>query len=51
VRIPAQGKIGEIGQNCTTKLPINRAAHRISAHDLNDLDIEQMRRMEGLSGV
>lgn len=51
VRIPAQGKIGQVGERRAATLPIDLARRRIPADNLRDFDVEQMGRVQRLSRV
>ncbi len=51
VRIPAQRKVGQVGESRATTLAIDLASRRIPADDLRYFNIEQMGRMQRLSRI
>lgn len=50
VRMAPQGKIGQIGERFAAPLRLDLSIGRMTANDLHDLDVEQMRCVQGLPG-
>ena len=51
MRVSAERKVGEVGESRATAFAVDLALCRIAADDLRNFDIEQMRRMQRLSGL
>jgi hypothetical protein len=51
MRVPPQWKIAEINKRCAAAFLVDLASRGVSTDDLCHLDIEQMGRVQCLSGV
>jgi hypothetical protein len=51
VRIPDERKVNEVGEHLAATFRIEFAGRRVPANDLRDFNIDQVRRMQGLSRV
>lgn len=49
MRVSAEGKVSEVGESRAAAFAVDLALCRVSADDLRNFDIEQMRRMQRLS--